>query len=98
MVRAPGKGPESAEPLHNKGPGDMWPRRGHSETRQVLMTLLEDLRLAGCTHCEGKSSGNLLAGTCFVVLPLNSCKDPHIWDSAVGKSPKQFPWKQGNLV
>lgn len=63
VARAPGKGPWSAEPLRSKGPGDVWPRQGHPETQQVLMTLPEDLTRSGCTDCEGKSSRNLLAGT-----------------------------------
>lgn len=52
LARASGKGPWSANPLCNKGPGDLWCQPGDqiraSETRQELtMPSLDMLRLSG---------------------------------------------------
>lgn len=80
MATAPSKG-RALAPQRARGRAA---QAGTLRDTQVLMALLGDPRLSGRTDCEGKSSGNLLAGTYVAVPPLNCCKDPDAWGCAVG--------------
>lgn len=104
VAGARGKRPGSgADPLHNKGHGNLWPCQGTRDTAGAEDSAgrpqtMARIRLWGCKS-PGDPRGSLLRGTtlgcyCVVAPWKNYLKGPEVWDCC-GKPGSS---RQGNLV